>query len=92
MLLTNISLDVTKDHFTVFVFQEAQNILNLQQVDTPLKGGINTPMYESSFDGATPKHQVQQTPNMMIATPFRTPATDGQSNNLIFDTNFFIHF
>ena len=57
--------------------QEAQNILNLQQVDTPLKGGTNTPMYESNFDGATPKHQVQQTPNMMIATPFRTPAGEG---------------
>lgn len=59
------------------VLQEAQNILNLQQVDTPLKGGMNTPMYESSFDGATPRQQVQQTPNMMIATPFRTPAGEG---------------
>lgn len=61
------------------ILQEAQNILNLQQVDTPLKGGINTPMYQSSFDGATPKHHVQQTPNMMIATPFRTPAVEGQA-------------
>lgn len=60
------------------ILQEAQNILNLQQVDTPLKGGINTPMFQSSFDGATPKHQVVQTPNLMIATPFRTPASDGQ--------------
>ena len=56
------------------IMQEAQNILNLQQVDTPLKGGLNTPMHESNFDGATPQHQVIKTPNLMIATPFRTPA------------------
>lgn len=62
------------------VMQEAQNILNLQQVDTPLKGGLNTPMHESSFDGATPKHQVIKTPNMMITTPFRTPAAGDVSN------------
>ena len=57
--------------------QEAQNILALQQVDTPLKGGLNTPMHESSFEGVTPKHQVSQTPNNMIVTPFRTPGRDG---------------
>ena len=62
------------------IMQEAQNILNLQQVDTPLKGGLNTPMHESNFDGATPKQQVMKTPNMMIATPFRTPATGEQGN------------
>ena len=38
-------------------------------------------MYESNFDGATPKHIVQQTPNLMIATPFRTPAVEGQGND-----------
>jgi len=59
------------------ILQEAQNILSLQQVDTPLKGGLNTPLVESSFEGATPKHQVMQTPNNMIATPFRTPAGEG---------------
>ncbi|XP_066924379.1 cell division cycle 5-related protein-like [Clytia hemisphaerica] len=60
------------------ILQEAQNILNLQQVDTPLKGGLNTPMYESNFDGATPQRQIQQTPNMMITTPYRTPGPEGQ--------------
>ena len=64
--------------FFFYYFQEAQNIINLQQVDTPLKGGLNTPMLESNFDGATPRRQVQQTPNMMIATPFRTPGPEGQ--------------
>ena len=52
--------------------------MNLQQVDTPLKGGLNTPMHESHFDGATPKHHIHQTPNMMITTPFRTPGAEGQ--------------
>ena len=52
--------------------------MNLQQVDTPLKGGLNTPMLASNFDGATPRKQVQQTPNMMIATPYRTPGPEGQ--------------
>ena len=67
--------------FIIFVVKEAQNILNLQQVDTPLKGGLNTPMMESNFDGATPKSQIQQTPNMMIATPFRTPGPEGQGKS-----------
>ena len=55
--------------------------MSLQQVDTPLKGGLNTPLVESSFEGATPKHQVMQTPNNMIATPFRTPAGEGSGKD-----------
>jgi len=59
------------------VLQEAQNILALHQVDTPLAGGLNTPLHQSDFKGATPQHQVQQTPNNLIATPFRTPGREG---------------
>lgn len=55
------------------VHQEAQNILALSNVDTPLKGGMNTPLTQSDFEGVTPKHQAIQTPNMMLATPYRTP-------------------
>lgn len=55
------------------VLQEAQNILALSNVDTPLKGGMNTPLKESNFEGVTPKHQAIQTPNMMLTTPYRTP-------------------
>lgn len=58
------------------VLQEAQNILALSNVDTPLKGGINTPLKESNFEGVTPKHQAMQTPNMMLTTPYRTPQGD----------------
>ncbi|XP_028414802.1 cell division cycle 5-related protein-like [Dendronephthya gigantea] len=60
------------------VLQEAQNILALNQVDTPLKGGMNTPLLESSFEGVTPKRADVKTPNMMLGTPFRTPQADGQ--------------
>lgn len=59
------------------VLQEAQNILALSNVDTPLKGGMNTPLTESNFEGVTPKHQAIQTPNMMLTTPYRTPQGEG---------------
>ncbi|XP_046848614.1 cell division cycle 5-related protein-like [Xenia sp. Carnegie-2017] len=62
------------------VLQEAQNILALNQVDTPLKGGVNTPLLESSFEGVTPKRADIQTPNMMLGTPFRTPQGEGQGS------------
>lgn len=60
------------------VLQEAQNILALNQVDTPLKGGMNTPLMESSFEGVTPKRTDIKTPNVMLGTPFRTPQNEGQ--------------
>lgn len=49
----------------------------LTNVDTPLMGGLNTPLHECDFSGITPKHQVAQTPNTVLATPFRTPAIEG---------------
>jgi pre-mRNA-splicing factor CDC5/CEF1 len=59
------------------ILQEAQNILALQNVQTPLKGGENTPLHDSNFDGVTPKKAVVQTPNVVLGTPFRTPGTGG---------------
>lgn len=50
----------------------------LSNVDTPLKGGLNTPLHESDFSGVTPKRDVVSTPNNLITTPFRTgPQTSG---------------
>ena len=46
-------------------------------MDTPLKGGINTPLKESDFEGVTPRQQAIQTPNMMLTTPYRTPQGEG---------------
>jgi pre-mRNA-splicing factor CDC5/CEF1 len=58
----------------------------LSNVDTPLKGGLNTPLHESDFSGITPRRQVAQTPNTVLSTPFRTPgATPGPEGNY-FDT------
>uniref|UniRef100_T1J4B6 Exosome complex component 10 homolog n=1 Tax=Strigamia maritima TaxID=126957 RepID=T1J4B6_STRMM len=55
------------------ILQEAQNIMALTHVDTPLKGGLNTPLHESDFGGVTPRPQITQTPNTVFNTPFRTP-------------------
>ena len=46
----------------------------LSNVDTPLKGGLNTPLHNSDFSGVTPKHQLAATPNTVLGTPFRTPS------------------
>lgn len=53
------------------ILQEAQNLMALTNVDTPLKGGLNTPLHESDFSGVTPQRQVVQTPNTVLSTPFR---------------------
>ncbi|XP_071113531.1 cell division cycle 5-like protein [Haliotis cracherodii] len=60
------------------ILQEAQNIMALTNVDTPLKGGLNTPIHNSDFSGITPKHQTSQTPNTVLGTPFRTPGQVGE--------------
>uniref|UniRef100_A0A8C2KBH7 Cell division cycle 5-like protein n=1 Tax=Cyprinus carpio TaxID=7962 RepID=A0A8C2KBH7_CYPCA len=56
------------------ILQEAQNLMALTNVDTPLKGGLNTPLHESDFSGVTPQRQVVQTPNTVLSTHFRTPS------------------
>lgn len=53
-------------------------MLALQNVDTPLKGGENTPMRDTSFEGITPRRNVIPTPNKVLASPFRTPGDMGQ--------------
>lgn len=50
----------------------------LTNVDTPLKGGLNTPLHESDFSGVTPQRQVVQTPNTVLSTPFRTPSNGAE--------------
>ncbi|KAI4792641.1 hypothetical protein KUCAC02_033242 [Chaenocephalus aceratus] len=44
----------------------------LTNIDTPLKGGLNTPLHESDFSGVvTPQKTQSQTPNTVLTTPFR---------------------
>lgn len=61
------------------ILQEAQNIMALTNVDTPLKGGLNTPLHDSDFSGVTPRPSTIQTPNTVLGTPFRTPGREGAS-------------
>ena len=50
----------------------------LTNVDTPLKGGLNTPLHQSDFSGVTPKHLVTATPNTVLGTPANTPGQQGE--------------
>lgn len=59
------------------ILQEAQNMMALTHVDTPLKGGLNTPLQSSDFSGITPQREVVQTPNTVLATPFRSQRSEG---------------
>lgn len=51
----------------------------LTHVDTPLKGGLNTPLHNSDFSGVMPQAQTVATPNTVLATPFRSTRSDGSA-------------
>lgn len=59
------------------ILQEAQNMMALTHVDTPLKGGVNTPLHNSDFSGVVPQQLQVATPNTVLATPFRSSRSDG---------------
>lgn len=59
------------------ILQEAQNMMALTHVDTPLKGGLNTPLHNPDFNGVVPQAQTVATPNTVLATPFRSARSDG---------------
>lgn len=61
------------------ILQEAQNVMALTHVDTPLKGGVNTPLHNSDFSSVVPQSQVVATPNTVLATPFRSSRSDGSN-------------
>ncbi|XP_026681581.1 cell division cycle 5-like protein isoform X2 [Diaphorina citri] len=52
------------------ILQEAQNMMALTHVDTPLKGGLNTPLLAPDFSGVTPSKDHLATPNTVLTTPF----------------------
>lgn len=58
------------------ILMEAQNVMALTHVDTPLKGGLNTPLHQSDFSGALPQSQAVATPNTLLVTPFRSSRTE----------------
>ncbi|XP_065171290.1 cell division cycle 5-like protein [Atheta coriaria] len=59
------------------ILQEAQNMMALTHVDTPLKGGLNTPLHNPDFSGVMPQSLAVATPNTVITTPFRSTRSDG---------------
>lgn len=64
------------------VMQGAHDIMALTHVDTPLKGGANTPLNVQDFGGIEPSKAAIQTPNTVLGTPYRTPQaglTPGQA-------------
>ncbi|KAJ8733448.1 hypothetical protein PYW08_001746 [Mythimna loreyi] len=58
------------------ILMEAQNVMALTHVDTPLKGGLNTPLHQTDFSGALPQSQAVATPNTVLVTPFRSARSE----------------
>ncbi|XP_039278089.1 cell division cycle 5-like protein [Nilaparvata lugens] len=55
-------------------------MMALSHVDTPLKGGLNTPLQNSDFSGVNPQKEIIQTPNTVLSTPFSQRTTqDGRT-------------
>lgn len=60
--------------FTDRIMQEAQAIIALTHVETPLKGGANTQVHETDFSSALPTPMAIATPNTVLATPLQRNA------------------
>lgn len=67
------------------ILMEAQNLMALNNVDTPLMGGTNVPLIDiPEHSAATPAGLiVSQTPNSIIATPFRSSHSTQQSGAVV---------
>jgi pre-mRNA-splicing factor CDC5/CEF1 len=55
------------------LMQEAQTLLALRDVETPLKGGANTPLYATHFNAATPLNNTNSATHPLMLSPFSTP-------------------
>uniref|UniRef100_A0A069DXG0 Putative mrna splicing protein cdc5 myb superfamily n=1 Tax=Panstrongylus megistus TaxID=65343 RepID=A0A069DXG0_9HEMI len=60
------------------ILQEAQNMMALSHVDTPLKGGLNTPLYNPDFNLHPQKEDIT-TPNTVLTTPFSNRTQEGRT-------------
>nr|XP_033321478.1 cell division cycle 5-like protein isoform X3 [Megalopta genalis] len=80
-LPTNTAITPRTPAATDRILQEAQNVMALTHVDTPLKGGLNTPLNNSDFTGVVPTANAIATPNTILATPFRSQRSDGTPAN-----------
>uniref|UniRef100_F1KY12 Cell division cycle 5-related protein n=1 Tax=Ascaris suum TaxID=6253 RepID=F1KY12_ASCSU len=53
--------------------KEAENLLALHNVQTPLKGGINTPLHDLNLQSALPQSHIVTTPNTVLSAVGATP-------------------
>ncbi|KAK9881191.1 hypothetical protein WA026_014539 [Henosepilachna vigintioctopunctata] len=63
------------------ILQEAQNLMALSHVDTPLKGGLNTPLHNTDFTSVMPHSQQITTPNTVLATPLASVRSNTSMNS-----------
>lgn len=61
------------------IMQEAQTLMALTHVETPLKGGTNTPLHDTNFSSVNVQPNAVATPNTVLVTPFRSSRADGSS-------------
>lgn len=80
-LTPNVAATPRTPAVTDRILQEAQNAMALTHVDTPLKGGLNTPLSNADFNSVVPSANAITTPNTVLATPFRSQRSDGTPLN-----------
>lgn len=68
------------------IMQEAQNIMALTHTDTPLKGGMNTPLINPDFSGSLPQNSQIATPNTVLTTPLHTGQVAKDGTPMIYST------
>ncbi|VDK46569.1 unnamed protein product [Anisakis simplex] len=59
--------------------KEAENLLALHNVPTPLKGGVNTPLHDLNLQSALPQTRLVATPNTLLSTVAATPKSAFES-------------
>ncbi|CEF66750.1 SANT/Myb domain and Homeodomain-like and Myb domain and Domain of unknown function DUF3351 domain-containing protein [Strongyloides ratti] len=55
------------------ISKEVETIIALQNTESTLKGGINTPLNDLNLKTALPEHQIPATPNVILQTLAGTP-------------------
>ncbi|VDN03443.1 unnamed protein product [Thelazia callipaeda] len=58
--------------------KEAENLLALQNVPTPLKGGVNTPLHDLNLHSSQPRDRFVATPNTVLSQMAATPSSSVQ--------------
>lgn len=71
------------------IMQEAQTIMALTHVETPLKGGINTLLHETDFSNVLPTPKLTTTSNTLLITPYNSMSNaDSSATPVLNASNF----